>query len=127
MFVDYFGSQGLASEPTPFNGRSDYGPFIEAGILAGGLFTGAEGVKTAAQENVYGGTAGIAYDPCYHEACDTFANVTGFDQMLDAAAHAVLFFSQTKNAVDTNPASVGGAGTGGGGGLHDHHHELDES
>ena len=33
----------------PFDGRSDYGPFIAVGIPAGGLFTGAEGVKTAEQ------------------------------------------------------------------------------
>ena len=39
-------SKGLASEPTDFDGRSDYGPFIAAGIPAGGLFSGAEGVKT---------------------------------------------------------------------------------
>src|SRR5687768_8846185 len=26
LFVDYFVSQGLANEPTPFSGRSDYGP-----------------------------------------------------------------------------------------------------
>ena len=103
-FTDYFASQGLASEPTPFNGRSDYGPFITTtspahpnGIPAGGLFTGAEGIKTAAQAAVYGGTAGIAYDPCYHQACDTFANNsdTGLDQMSDAAAHAVITFANS--------------------------------
>jgi Zn-dependent M28 family amino/carboxypeptidase len=98
-FTDYFTSQSLASDPTPFNGRSDYGPFITttspahpAGIPAGGLFTGAEGLKTAAQAAVYGGTAGVAYDVCYHQACDTFANVnlTGLDQMSDAVAHGVI-------------------------------------
>jgi Peptidase family M28/Integral membrane protein TerC family len=31
-----FTSQGLASEPTAFDGRSDYGPFIAVGIPAGG-------------------------------------------------------------------------------------------
>ena len=31
VFDGYFESQGLAAEPTPFNGRSDYGPFIAAG------------------------------------------------------------------------------------------------
>jgi Zn-dependent M28 family amino/carboxypeptidase len=98
VFLDYFASQGLAIEPTPFDGRSDYGPFIEVGIPAGGLFTGAEGVKTPAQVAVYGGTAGAQYDPCYHLNCDDFDNVsaTGLDQMADAAAHAVLFFSKTK-------------------------------
>ena len=47
VFTDYFDSKNLASAPTDFDGRSDYGPFIAAGIPAGGLFSGAEGVKTA--------------------------------------------------------------------------------
>ncbi len=45
------------------------------GIPAGGLFTGAEGVKTAEQAAIYGGTAGEQYDHCYHLACDTIVNV----------------------------------------------------
>ena len=60
IFTEHFDDAGLASEPTPFNGRSDYGPFIAVGIPAGGLFSGAEGVKTAEQAAVYGGTAGSA-------------------------------------------------------------------
>ena len=35
-------------------------------IPFGGLFTGAEGIKTPEQVAVYGGTAGQQYDPCYH-------------------------------------------------------------
>jgi len=101
VFLDYFG-QGLPSEATAFDGRSDYGPFIAVGIPAGGLFTGAEGIKTPQQVAVYGGTAGVAYDPCYHQACDTFANNsnTALDQMSDAAAHAVLTFAMTTSAVN---------------------------
>jgi Zn-dependent M28 family amino/carboxypeptidase len=98
LFVDYFNAVGLASDPTPFNGRSDYGPFIARGIPAGGLFTGAEGIKTSAQAALYGGTAGTQYDSCYHLACDTYANNsnTGLDQMSDAAAHVVLTLSRVK-------------------------------
>jgi Zn-dependent M28 family amino/carboxypeptidase len=99
-FLDYFAAVGLPNEPTPFNGRSDYGPFIAAGIPAGGLFTGAEGVKTAAQVATYGGTAGAQYDPCYHLACDTYTGTdtalarTALDQMSDAVAHIVLTYSK---------------------------------
>jgi Zn-dependent M28 family amino/carboxypeptidase len=71
VFVDYFDSQDLESEPTAFDGRSDYDAFISVGIPAGGLFTGAEGIKTAEQAAIYGGVAGVAYDPCYHQACDS--------------------------------------------------------
>ena len=102
VFLDYFASQGLPNEPTEFSGRSDYGPFIAVGIPAGGLFTGAEGIKTPAQVAVYGGTAGQQYDPCYHQACDTFANNSdvALDQMSDAAAHAALTFALTTSAVN---------------------------
>ena len=76
--------------PDAFDGRSDYGPFIAVGIPAGGLFTGAEGVKTEAEQAAYGGTAGEAFDPCYHQACDDIDNISveGLNQMSDAVAHA---------------------------------------
>jgi Zn-dependent M28 family amino/carboxypeptidase len=126
LFHQYFRSQGLASAETPFSGRSDYGPFIEVGIPAGGLFTGAEGVKTAEQAAIYGGTAGVAYDPCYHQACDTFANNsnTALDQMSDAVAHAVLVFSKVnfdRQPLVDGPPSKGKGNGGEGGGLHDDH------
>ena len=133
VFTSYFTNQGLASEPTPFSGRSDYGPFIAAGIPAGGLFTGAEGIKTAAQAAIYGGTAGQPYDPCYHQACDTFANNSdaGLDEMSDAVAHGVYTIARTKEDLTnggrlkpgrngTPSATSGGTGTTSGGGLHDH-------
>lgn len=53
------------TEPTAFDGRSDFGPFIANGVPPGGLFTGAEGIKTPRQEAIYGGFAGLAYDPCH--------------------------------------------------------------
>ena len=101
VFNDYFASQGLATDPTEFDGRSDYDAFIDAGIPAGGLFTGAEDIKTAAQAAVYGGTAGAPYDPCYHAECDTLKNLssTALDQMSDAVAHATLTFAMTGSAV----------------------------
>lgn len=98
-FNSYFASQGLQTDPTAFDGRSDYRPFILAGIPAGGLFTGAEGTKTARQATIYGGTAGVAYDPCYHQACDdmTNLNVDALDEMSDAAAHATLTYANAKS------------------------------
>ncbi|PVZ14365.1 M28 family metallopeptidase [Actinomycetospora cinnamomea] len=82
---------GVPPRGTDFDGRSDYGPFIEAGIPAGGLFTGAEEVKTPEQAAVWGGQAGVPYDRCYHQACDTTANIdrVALDRMLDALAVTV--------------------------------------
>ena len=47
LFTDYFNSASLATDPTAFDGRSDYGPFIAVGIPAGGVFAGAEGIKAS--------------------------------------------------------------------------------
>ncbi len=101
VFASYFASQGLATAPTAFDGRSDYFGFIEAGIPAGGLFTGAEDIKTPAEFQLFGGTPGVAFDPCYHSACDTINNVStiALDQMSDAVAHSVLTFAMTSAAV----------------------------
>lgn len=101
VFNSYFKKQGLAVKATAFDGRSDYGPFIDVGIPAGGLFTGAEDIKTAEEAVLFGGTAGVAFDPCYHQACDTYDNNSdeGLDQMADAAADAVLQFAMTTSAV----------------------------
>ena len=102
VFEDWFASRDLATEPTAFDGRSDYFAFIGAGIPAGGLFSGAEDIKTADQVVLYGGTAGVAFDPCYHQACDTVVNIDPvlFEQMADAAAHATLTFAETESAVN---------------------------
>lgn len=101
VFTDYFASQRLASQPTEFSGRSDYGPFIAAGIPAGGLFSGAEGVKTAEEAAEYGGTAGVAYDPCYHQACDDTTNLStrALFELGDAAADAVLTLTRSKSGL----------------------------
>ncbi len=106
VFLDYFDDQGLPTEPTAFDGGTDYAPFIEVGIPAGGLFTGATEIKTEEQAAIYGGTAGEAYDACYHEACDDFDNASleALDQTSDAAAHAVLTAAQSRESVNARVA-----------------------
>jgi Zn-dependent M28 family amino/carboxypeptidase len=98
VFNDYFTSQDVPFKPTAFDGRSDYFGFINVGIPAGGLFTGAEGIKTDEEAAVFGGTAGEAYDPCYHQACDTTANVSKdtLEVNADAMAHATYVLAQAK-------------------------------
>jgi Zn-dependent M28 family amino/carboxypeptidase len=111
LFLDYFNSQGLPTAPTAFDGRSDYGPFIEIGIPAGGLFTGAEGIKTAEQAAIYGGTAGEQYDPCYHLGCDNILNLSlrALDQMSDAAAHVTITLAQSAELPGSAAGEVGAA------------------
>jgi Zn-dependent M28 family amino/carboxypeptidase len=95
LFNDFFDSQSQAHEPIPFDGRSDYVAFTDAGIPAGGIFTGAEQLKTPEEQALFGGTAGIALDPCYHQACDTIDNLNtkAFREMSQAAADVVFQLS----------------------------------
>lgn len=95
IFEQYYNRVGQPFRGTEFNGRSDYGPFIAAGIPSGGIFTGAEGVKTAGEAAIWGGTAGVQYDPCYHLACDTYANNSdlALDVNSDAVAYSVFKFA----------------------------------
>ena len=107
-FEAFFNSRGIPFKGTDFSGRSDYGRFIAVGIPSGGLFTGAEGIKTAEEVTIWGGTAGAQYDPCYHQVCDTFANNnnSALDTNSDAIAWATLQYSM--NTSDVN--SVKGRG-----------------
>jgi Zn-dependent M28 family amino/carboxypeptidase len=134
-FEAFFNMRDIPFKGTDFSGRSDYGPFIANGIPSGGLFTGAEGIKSAAEAALWGGTAGVAYDPCYHQACDTYANNNdhALDVNSDAIAFATLQYAMSMadiNAVKGKgnfpPVSGGGAiaGTSSQSGLHDHDHEL---
>ncbi|KAK7961746.1 uncharacterized protein PG986_002571 [Apiospora aurea] len=74
-FEDFFKANGLPSVPSVFSGRSDYAGFIENGIPSGGLFTGAEVLKTAEEALLFGGEAGAPLDANYHQAGDTVANL----------------------------------------------------
>ncbi|MGY1673541.1 M28 family metallopeptidase [Geodermatophilus sp. SYSU D00710] len=145
VFEDYFERRQLPYEATEFSGRSDYQAFILAGIPSGGLFTGAEGVKTPAQAADYGGTAGLAYDPNYHQAGDTLGNVNreALDTNSDAIAYAVLtlaYDTSRVNEVAGRPVPGGtfegdpdarefrqpsGKEVGGGGLSPDHGHDHD--
>ncbi|MEU5125376.1 M28 family metallopeptidase [Streptomyces mobaraensis] len=76
LFEDWFAARQIATEvDTEGDGRSDHAPFQQAGIRVGGLFSGADYAKTAEQARNWGGTAGKAFDSCYHRSCDTIANI----------------------------------------------------
>ena len=102
VFESYYTMVAEPYDDTEFSGRSDYQEFIERGIPSGGLFTGAEVTKTAEQAGIWGGTVGAQFDPCYHQACDTFANNAdhALDVNADAVAFAVLTFAYSTESVN---------------------------
>ncbi|WP_405615648.1 M28 family metallopeptidase [Streptomyces sp. NBC_01508] len=131
--TDFLDSEDHPHEGTDFTGRSDYGPFIEVGIPSGGTFTGAEGIKTEEQAAKFGGEAGVAYDPCYHAACDDLANIDkeAFDVNIDVIADAVGHYAHdlgpltaTAGAQATAKAerTTGGDTGVGASNAHDHEH-----
>ncbi|MBF8191260.1 M20/M25/M40 family metallo-hydrolase [Nonomuraea sp. K274] len=103
-FEKFFAGRGLPYTATAFTGRSDYGPFIAAGIPSGGLFTGAEELKTEEEAEIFGGTAGVPLDPCYHSVCDTIENID--DTALDVNSDAVATLAATY-AFDTGTIGAG--------------------
>lgn len=136
-FEAFYTMVGEPFKGTDFTGRSDYGPFIAAGvdIPSGGLFTGAEGIKTPAEAALWGGIAGQQYDPCYHQACDTFDNNNdhALDVNSDAIAFAILQYAMSTEDINGDqgkgnfPPVSGGTpepGSAADSGLHDHDHEL---
>ncbi|MCA1781970.1 MAG: M28 family metallopeptidase [Dermatophilaceae bacterium] len=117
-FEAFFESRSEPYKGTDFSGRSDYSAFILAGIPAGGLFTGAEGIKTPEEAGIWGGTAGIAYDPCYHLACDTYDNNNNHALAVnsDAVAYAALSYAMSTTLIN---------GTKSKGNFRPHEHEHD--
>lgn len=101
-FEAFYNSRGLPFKGTDFSGRSDYGPFIAVGIPSGGLFTGAEGIKTPEEVALWGGVAGEQYDPCYHLACDTYDNInlSAYDTNVDAVAYGTLSYAMSTTLIN---------------------------
>jgi aminopeptidase Y len=75
LYTKFYEKNGQSYTYIPFDGRSDYDAFIKHGIPGGGIATGAEGVKTKEEAEMFGGTAGEWFDPCYHQLCDTVDNL----------------------------------------------------
>ncbi|MDX3534400.1 M28 family metallopeptidase [Streptomyces sp. MB09-01] len=91
-FKNYYAGLGVPTEiETEGDGRSDHASFKNVGIPVGGLFTGASNTKSSAQAQKWGGTAGQAFDRCYHSSCDNTANIndTALDRNADAIAYAI--------------------------------------
>ncbi|SFF10844.1 aminopeptidase S [Actinoplanes philippinensis] len=87
---EYFTSISVPTE-TSTECCSDDGSFRNAGIPSSINSTGASYTKTSAQVTKWGGTAGQAYDPCYHKACDTYPsniNTTSLGRWANAELYA---------------------------------------
>ncbi len=114
VFTGWFDATGQPWVDTEFSGRSDYQAFIEHGVPASGLFTGADDIKTEEEVALFGGTAGIRHDPNYHTAADDLSNVSreAIGIMAPAVAFATASLAQDTSAIN----GVSGPGPEGHGG-----------
>lgn len=134
LFQDDFESKKLPWASYAFTGSSDYDAFLKAGIPAGGLATGAGGLKTEAQAAKFGGQAGVAFDKCYHAACDTIDNLAQDALLVNArsVAHVIATTAKSTALIDAQTSVQAKAKESSGGfGLvdlgfscRDHHEEL---
>jgi aminopeptidase S len=103
---EYFASINVPTE-TSTECCSDDGSFRSAGIPSSINSTGAGYTKTSAQVTKWGGTAGKAYDSCYHKACDSYPsniNSTSLGRWANAEEYAL--WTLTTGAAPANDFSV---------------------
>ena len=114
-FTHYFADiAGVNHTEIEFDGRSDYGPFLDAGIAAGGIACGAEGIKTEEEEVMFGGAAGVPYDVNYHEDGDTTNNLNfeAWIQMTKAIAHSAATYAQSFDSLPAKNSTLAKRSTG---------------
>jgi hypothetical protein len=96
---------GVRPADMPLSRTTDYGPFLAAGIPVGGLTTGSSQRKTEVQQRLWGGRAGVAFDPNYNTGRDTIDNIDrqALSVMGQAAAFAVGTYAQSVDGVNGVP------------------------
>ncbi|MFG1954453.1 M28 family peptidase [Micromonospora sp. NPDC048830] len=108
LFVGYFDRRGLPYERTsPDSVGSDHLAFEAVGIPTGGIDGGNLGVKTPAQQGLFGGQAGQMFDHCYHQPCDRLDSLNR--QALDTNVPAVAWVLG-RLAEDVTDVRAAGAG-----------------
>ncbi len=102
----YLNLAGVRPADMPLSRTTDYGPFLAAGIPVGGLTAGSSQRKTEVQARLWGGHAGVAFDPNYHTRRDTVDNIDrqALSVMGQAAAFAVVTYAQSIEGVNGVPA-----------------------
>jgi Zn-dependent M28 family amino/carboxypeptidase len=71
----YLYQAGKRPADMPLSTRTDYHPFMVAGVPIGGMTAGASQTKTTVQARLWGGQAGAPFDPNYQSRRDTINNV----------------------------------------------------
>ncbi|MCW2515301.1 MAG: amidohydrolase [Mycobacterium sp.] len=106
LLADYLHRAGKEPRDTSFDGRSDYDGFTQAGIPAGGLFSGAEDKKSDDEAKIWGGAANEPFDPNYHKSSDTFDHLDHESLGIQGkgVAYAIGLYAQDETGRNGVPA-----------------------
>lgn len=96
----YLNLAGVRPADIPLDAAGDYSPFLTAGVPIGGLTTGSTQQKSAVQARLWGGRAGVAFDPNHGTPRDGIENVD--HRALSITGPALAF------AIGTYAASIEG-------------------
>jgi Zn-dependent M28 family amino/carboxypeptidase len=102
----YLNLAGVRPADMPLGLASDYSAFLRAGIPIGGITTGSTQRKTATQARLWGGRAGVPFDPNFQTPADTIANVDRATLAITgpAVAFAVGTYAQSTQGPNGVPA-----------------------
>jgi Zn-dependent M28 family amino/carboxypeptidase len=101
----YLNLAGVRPADMPLSRTGDYGPFMATGVAVGGLTAGSSQRKTAVQARLWGGRAGVAFDPNYNTSRDNAGNIDrqALSVMGQALAFAVATYAQSVEGVNGVP------------------------
>jgi hypothetical protein len=101
----YLNLGGVRPADMPLSRTADYAAFLAAGVPIGGLTTGWSQRKTEVQARLWGGQAGVPFDPNYHTARDNIDNIDrkALSVMGQALAFAVGTYAQSVDGVNGVP------------------------
>ncbi|HEX9833967.1 MAG TPA: M28 family peptidase [Mycobacterium sp.] len=101
----YLNTAGVRPADMPLTRYTDYYPFLSVGVPVGGLTAGGSQLKTEVQARLWGGRAGVAYDPNYRTPRDTVDNIDrdALSVMGSTAAFAVGTYAQSVEGVNGVP------------------------
>jgi len=101
----YLNLAGIRPADMPLATITDYSPFLTAGVPIGGVTTGSSQRKSEVQARLWGGQAGVAFDPNYHTPRDTIDNIDrrALSVMGPAIAYGVGVYAQSIEGVNGLP------------------------
>ncbi|MFG1933151.1 M28 family peptidase [Mycobacterium sp. NPDC048908] len=105
MLAGYLNLGGVRPADMPLSRTADYAPFLAAGIPIGGVSTGWSQRKTEVQARLWGGQAGVAFDPNWRTVRDNLDNVDrdALSVMGRALASAIASYAQNVGGVNGVP------------------------